>query len=160
MPSGKQILLSVLQEYSQRRQEEPEMHEVTNVLQAALCAHCSTSGETMKKISQIGWLSHSDEDGLVKQGIGVKKSNAFLSDIFEELIQNDEIPKGIKDRFPTLSQEEYSLSLDMIWWLLSSLQYWEELSSVENFGSIDKEEKDKSINAYKRWMENYEKDPW
>lgn len=157
MLSGKQILLSVLQEYSQRRQEEPE---ITDVLQAALCAHCSTSEETMKKISQIGWLSHSDEDGLVKQGVGVKKSNVFLSDIFEELIQNDEIPKGIKDRFPKLSQEEYSLSLDMILWLLSSLQYWEELSSVENFGSIDNEEKDKSINAYKRWMENYEKDPW
>jgi hypothetical protein len=57
MPSGKQVLLKVLQEYSQKRQEESDLKNVSEVVKSALCAHCSTSGETMEKISDLGWLS-------------------------------------------------------------------------------------------------------
>lgn len=160
MPSGKQVLLNLLQKYSQTPQKDSELEEATKDIQSALCAHCSTSGETMEKIIQMGWLSLSDKDGLVKQGLGLKKSNVFISDIFEELIEVDEMPERITKRFPNLTQKEYSTALDMIEWLLSSLQYWEELHAVENGGIIEESEKEKILIGYKRWLDSYKREPW
>jgi len=125
-----------------------------------LCAHCSTSGETMEKIQKVGWLVKSEDDRLIKQGLGLKEPNIFLSDIFEELIEDDQLPTRLTERFPNLSQEQYSTALDMIWWLLSSLQYWEQLSSVENDGELDVKEKNKLLLGYSKWLKNYEEDPW
>ncbi len=84
----------------------------------------------------------------------------LLSDLFEELIEGGKIPERIKYRFPELTQKQYSSSLDIIWWLLSSMQYWDELRSVENNGVLEKDEADKHINAYKKWLENFENEPW
>lgn len=53
MPSGKQVLLSVLEEYSQRRLKDDELSAASDRVKSALCAHCSTSGETMEKIVRV-----------------------------------------------------------------------------------------------------------
>jgi hypothetical protein len=160
MPSGKQVLLKVLQEYSQKRQEESDLKNVSEVVKSALCAHCSTSGETMEKISDLGWLSYTEDGRIVKQGLGLVKPNVFLSDLFEELIEDTKIPERVSARFPNITQDQYTFGLDMIWWVLSSLQYWEELSSVENGGVLEESEAKKLINGYKKWLRSYEKESW
>ncbi|WMS88787.1 hypothetical protein [Pleionea litopenaei] len=160
MPSGKQVLLSVLQKYSQSRQSEDDLEVVSDRVKSALTLHCSTSGETMKKIQKLSWLSSSDESGLIKQGLGVTRGEAFLSDIFEELIEEDEIPKRIKKRFPRLTQEDYSDALDIIGFLLTSLQYWEELSSVEKCGHLDQEESEKLLKGGSMHLKSFSEEPW
>ena len=160
MPSGKQVLLDVLQTLSQNALQPSDLQESSETLRSALCAHCSTSGETMEKIQQVGWLTELEKGEIIKQGLGLVEPNIFLSDLFETLIEEDTIPERVKERFPNLTQQEYSTSLDMIWWLLSSLQYWQELSSVENNGVLEVHEKEKLINGYKNLLRNFEKDPW
>lgn len=160
MPSGKQVLLKVLQQYSQQQQQESDLEQASEVVQSALCLHCSTSGETMEKILEMGWLSYSKDEKLVKQGLGLSEPNVFLSDLFEELIEDDKMPQRIKDRFPEITQQQYDSGLDMIWWLLSSLQYWSQLSSVENQGVLDEAEADKLLKGHKRWLNSFKKEPW
>ena len=160
MPSGKQVLLSVLQQYSQGLQKDSELDEVTDVIKSALCAHCSTSGETMEKIQRMRWLSESEDDDVVKQGLGLEGANVFLSDLVEELIEDDTIPEKIKSRFPEITQVQYTTGLDMIWWLLSSLQYFDELKSVENKGYLDDEDRERMLNDYSKWLDKYKNEPW
>ncbi len=160
MPSGKQVLLSTIQKHSQKCKTDKELNKTTDEIQSALALHCSTSGETIKKIEQIGWLSEKRKKEIVKQGLGLLNSEVFLSDLFEELIEKDTIPKRIKKRFPELTQKEYSVGLDIIWYLLSSLQYWEQLSSVENEGKLDKKEAKKLLKAASRLLKNFKKEPW
>jgi hypothetical protein len=93
------------------------------------------------------------EDGrIVKQGLGLVKPNVFLSDLFEKLIKYTKISERVSARFQNITQDQYTLGLDMIWWVLSSLQYWEELSSVENGGVLEESETEKLINGYKKWL--------
>lgn len=68
----------------------------------------------------------------------MSRTGIFLSDLFEVLIEDDEIPERIQEKFPLLTQAEFSDALDLIWYLLSSLQHLEELNSVENRGNLDK----------------------
>jgi hypothetical protein len=160
MPSGKQVLLSVLQKYSQSKQENIDLASVSDRVKSALALHCSTAGETMAKLEKLSWLSESSESEVVKQGLGLSKGKVFLSDLFEELIQEDEIPARVKNRFPSLTQEDYSDSLDMIWSLLSSLQYWDELSSVENDGQLDQLESEKLLKTGSKSLKSFGEDPW
>ncbi len=160
MASGKQILLFVLQELSQRSHSDNDLVEASDRVKSALCAHCSTSGETMEQIKNIAWLSETDKDGLIKQGLGISKSEVFLSDIFAELIIDEKIPDRIRNRFPKLTQDEYTTSLDMIWNLFSAIQYWEQLSSVENEGILNINEIENSLKSYSKWIKSYDKEPW
>ncbi|RKZ42343.1 MAG: hypothetical protein DRQ49_02180 [Gammaproteobacteria bacterium] len=121
MPSGKQILLSVLQEISQHNHKN-------------------------------------NESGVVKQGLGISKPNVFLSDLFSELMEDDVLPERIKKRFPELTQEEYSGGLDIIWFLLSAFQYWEELKGVENEGVLDKKESERLLKASSRQLKLFGED--
>ncbi len=114
----------------------------------------------MEKISKVSWLSKSDEGGVIKQGLGLSKQGLFLSDLFEEITAKETIPDHVKKKFPSLSQEDYNSGVDMIWYLLSSIQYWGELSSVENNGILDPQESKKMLDGYERWMRNFEIDPW
>lgn len=160
MPSGKQVLLKILQDYSQQRLADNDLEQASETIRSALCGLCSTSSETMEEIQEMGWLSYSDDGELVKQGLGLVKADVFLSDLFEELIEDNEIPDRIKERFPELTQQQYSSGLDMIWWFLSSVQYWEELSPVENGGVLEDDKAKEHLNNYKNWLKRYEKEPW
>lgn len=160
MPSGKQILLFELQKLSQTKTLEADTDQAVERLKSALCLHCSTSSETMEQIQRVSWLSEHDEEGLVKQGIGLSDSQVFISDLFEELSTDEDIPMRIKDRFPTLSKEDYSVGMNIIWQLLSSLQYWEELSTVENKGKLEIHESENLMATYTNALKNFEKEPW
>lgn len=159
MASGKQVLLSVLQEYSQRKTEKSDLDEVTDRVKAALLVHCSSSNEALNKVEKLAWLSQDDGNGPVKQGLGLSSSGVFLSDIFEELVEDDELPERLKKRFPALTQDDFSDALEFIWWLLSAVQFWNELSSVENEGNLDLSEREKLVNGYRKMLKHFRNDP-
>ncbi len=160
MPSGKQILLKTLQEVSQKKQEKSSLLEITEKIKCALMLHCSTSGSSIKQIEKLAWLSKNEGPKVEKQGLGLKHNGIFLSDLFEELISPEKVPENIKVRFPDLAEKDYFDGLDIIWSLLSSLQYWDELSTVENKGVLDEEEADKLLNATSEHLVTYRNEPW
>jgi hypothetical protein len=72
MPSGKQILLSLLRTYSQLGVEDPAREEATDRLKAGLLLHGSTAEETWAKVERVAWLQadRSQGLGLARTGIG------------------------------------------------------------------------------------------
>ena len=159
MPSGKQILLSVLQELSQKR--STDLHEATDRLNPAMLVHASTAYETWFTVEKHGWLSETDADydDSVRQGIGLRESNVFLSDLFECIVDSPEVASKVKEKYPQLSQEDYEDATSMIWQLLSALQYYSELDSVENDGKLDLEERDRFITCYLKKLKRHREDP-
>ena len=160
MPSGKQILLDELKKMSQRRLDKSDLAKAEDRIRSALCAHCSTSGDTMKQISRVGWINKNGEDGLIKQGLGLADGDILFSDLLEEIISDENIPDRVKKRFPSITSEQYVTGLDMIWYMLTAFEYWEYLSELENGGDIDTQESEKILSKYSEWQKCYEKDPW
>ena len=60
MPSGKQILLSILSELSQKR--SPDLNEATDRLNPAMLVHASTAYDTWFKVEKHSWLHEGDSD--------------------------------------------------------------------------------------------------
>ncbi|NES85805.1 MAG: hypothetical protein F6K10_32895 [Moorea sp. SIO2B7] len=150
MPSGKQILQSVLAELSQSEQTEDSLDFISDRVRAALLINCSTASETWFTVEKMGWISEYEDDELIKQGLGIKSKRIFLSDLFEYLVEDGIIPESVKRRFPDLSQEEFNDATFIIWHILSSLQYWKELSVVENGGVLALKDREKMIESYLR----------
>lgn len=159
MPSGKQVLLYLLQKFSQKVQNEEDLFEVSEDLRAALLLHGSTPDHMWFNVERIAWLSEEDEDGPIRQGLGLRGKNIFLSDIFESMTYDDEIPENVKRDFPNLTKDEFTSATDIMWLLLSSTQWFDCLSSVENNGQLDmKQVKDWMI-SYRQKMNLFRKDP-
>jgi hypothetical protein len=56
MPSGKQILLSLLRTYSQQEVTATTQHEATDRLKAGLLLQCSTAEETWATVERVAWI--------------------------------------------------------------------------------------------------------
>ena len=160
MPSGKQVLLDVLGNLSQKATESSACEEVSETLRAALCAHRSTSSEAMEQILRTQWKSDSIDGEVLRQGIAIGSSGVFISDLFEELIQNRDMPTHLRERFPELSQADYESGLDTIWALLSAVQFWKELESVENSGDFEREASERVLDGFRSWLKSYREEPW
>ena len=158
MPSGKQALISLLTQYSQEETEQDDMEEVSNRVKSALCAHCSTSGENMKMILDLSWLSDEDEGSVIRQGLGLIGSHTFLTDLYDEIISDDGLLDRLASKNPNLSKDTINSGVSVIWHLLSSLQYWSELKKVESDYSSD--DFNKMLDGYAKWLANYQKEPW
>ena len=158
MPSGKQALISLLTQYSQEKTEQDDIDEVSNRVKSALCAHCSTSGESMKMISDLSWLSEESDGSVIRQGLGLIGSNTFLTDLYDEIISDDGLLDRLLSKNPNLSKDTISSGVRVIWYLLSSLQYWSELKEVESENSAD--DFNRMLDGYAKWLANYQKEPW
>jgi hypothetical protein len=160
MPSGKQILLSVLSELSQHGQEDGVNRDSDKILRAALLFHCSTADETWARVSNTAWLKDVDDQGKsIREGIGLANESIFLSDIIEQLREEAQMPETLKARFPNLSPERYGEALETIWHLLSALQYWEGLASVENGGHLDLAERNRMLQNMLSKLKLYQANP-
>ncbi|MCP4264200.1 MAG: hypothetical protein GY777_01260 [Candidatus Brocadiaceae bacterium] len=62
MPSGKQVLLHLLQKFSQQVQDEEDLSEVSEDLRVALLLHGSTPDDMWFKVERMAWLSKKDEE--------------------------------------------------------------------------------------------------
>lgn len=96
MPSGKQVLLSVLCELSQGAACPPVDREASDKLRAAFFLHGSTASESWQAIDGVEWSA--DFDNLRH---GITYDSIFLSDLFEELTSPADMPSHIKDKFLT-----------------------------------------------------------
>jgi len=131
MPSGKQILLGVLSELSQGSKPPPTSPEISDKVRAAFLLHGSTASESWPAVDHIQWSVENDERGKpVRRGITY--DGIFLSDLFEELTGPEGIPSHVASKYPGLSPERYQEAVWVIWLILSSVQWFEYLASVED----------------------------
>lgn len=164
MPSGKQILLSLLTEYSQRKTASADLETATQRIKAGLLLHGSSSNAMWKMVDQMAWLDRLNEtEGrpsyLSGQGLGLKKSGHLLSELFALMTESSDIPEHIKADCPELTPDAYKAGLHMIWLLLHALEWSSEMVEVEDNGALDAEEKERLIEAYERKLTDFQNDP-
>ena len=159
MPSGKQILLSLLQDCSQRLVEGAEIADVTDRLKAGLLLHGSTPDEMWFHAERMTWLSKVEDGEITKQGLGLKDKDIFLSDLFNYIVWDEDIPRKVKEEIPNITQKEYNSAIHIIGCLLSSLQWYECLSSVENAGNLDQKTSEKLIASYRKKLAAFRENP-
>jgi hypothetical protein len=158
MPSGKQILLSLLNECSQRLVEGQDVEVVSEQLKAGLLLHGSTPDEMWFHVDRMAWISENEDGEIVRQGLGLREKNIFLSDLFECMVSN-EIPDKVIEEYPNLTKNEYNSATSIIWCLLSSLQFFSQLISVENDGNLDEDQAEKLIDGYRKKLEKFRENP-
>lgn len=159
MPSGKQILLSLLKDCSQRLVEGAEIEEVTDRLKAGLLLHGSTPDEMWFHVERVAWLSEIEKGEITRQGMGLSDKSVFLSDLFEYIVWDEAIPRKVKEEIPEITQKEYNSATQIMWCLLSSLQWYKCLSSVENEGHLDKDASEKLLASYRKKLAAFRKEP-
>lgn len=159
MPSGKQILLEVLLEASQRKTSDSDIATATERIRAALLLHGSTGGDAWDDADNLTWASERNSDGeVLRQGLALKESDLFLSDLFETIIESDEVPEHVTMAHPDLTPKQYHRATRFIWLLLSSVQWFEELSSVEGEG-LDKADAERLIQNYIEKLNHFRDHP-
>src|SRR6478735_2541230 len=144
MPSGKQILLSLLRTYSQQGVDAITQREVTDRLKAGLLLHGSTAEETWAMVERVEWVR---EDGV--QGLGVARTGTLALAIFEALVADHVLPEHVARKFPGLSQADYEAAVFVLWALVSQVCFYDELRSVENGGALDEAESERLITNYR-----------
>ena len=159
MPSGKQILLSLLSEYSQRETVSENLSNVSDRIRAGLLLHCSTAEETWFKVDKIAWLSE-DDNGVSRQGLGFEKQRVFFTDLIDELSVDERLFTIVKEKFPELTKSDIDDAMFFIWHILSSIQFFTELSSVENDGELDPSEKEFLLENYQSKWKLFKDDPY
>jgi len=164
MASGKQILLSLLTEYSQKKTEQDQILEITERIKAGLLLHGSTAKFMWPTVEELTWVEKTPNielgDSEVKQqGLGLQNTDLLLSDLFSLITENTEIPENIKEIYPELTSEAYKAGIHSIWSLLKALEWSKTYEDVENFGKLDESEKEGFLESCTRKLVEYRKDP-
>lgn len=162
MPSGKQILLHFLQKYSLGVQRHEKTEEISENIRVGLLMHGSTNDEMWQNVDTIEWGAKvNNQEEIYCQGISIKNKSIFLTDLFEHMIWDAEesIPPKVKERFPELTQSEYEAAISIISLLLSSFEWSDHLSKIEQGGKIDTETLEKHLKSYKKKMRLYRENP-
>lgn len=154
MPSGKQILLSLLQTYSQQGVDAIAQPEVTDRLKAGLLLHASTAEETWAQVERIAWVR-----GEGVQGLGVARTGTLALAIFEALIGDHLLPEHVAREFPGLSQADYEAAVLVLWAVVSQVCFYDGVNSVENGGALDQAESERLIANYREKLALHRKDP-
>jgi hypothetical protein len=154
MPSGKQILLSLLRTYSQQGVDPTNLSEATDRLRAGLLLHGSTAEETWAKVERVAWV-RADR----VQGLGLERTGTPILDILEALLGDEVMPTHVAQQFPALSQEDYEAAVFVLWALVSQVSFVQELNSVENRGELDEEASEDLIANYREKLAMYRKGP-
>lgn len=164
MPSGKQILLSLLTEHSQCKTAPGDIEAVTQRMKAGLLLHGSSSNAMWKMTDELAWLERLNEtEGkpsyLETQGLGLADSGLLLSELFELMTQTSDIPEDIQAIYPELTEEAYQAGVHSIWLLLRAVEWAAALENLEDNGVLNELEKDDLIEAYERKLIAFQNDP-
>ena len=159
MPSGKQILLEVLRDTSQSLTSGSNIEDVAERIRAAMLLHGSTGGEAWNDADDLTWASECDGEGRVlKQGLALKQGYLFLSGLFETIVEPDDIPTHVSSAHPELTRQQYHRATRFMWLVLSSIQWFEELSSVEGDG-LDSIQAETIIRSYIKKLNHFREHP-
>jgi hypothetical protein len=159
MPSGKQVLLYFLEQYSQKLQNDEDLEEVSENLRIALLLHGSTATDMWFNVEKIGWISESDEYGGQRQGLGLKGKQIFLSDLFDCMTSDAEMPEQVKAKFPQLTQAEFDSAIHILWLQLLASEWHSSYSTIENEGEIDLVQVEKWMKSYRAKLRAFRADP-
>jgi len=136
MPSGKQILLRLLSELSQGATPPPTGLEIADKVRAAFLLDGSTASESWSAVEHIDWSaghwSAGPDEPSMQVRAGITYDGIFLSDLFEELTYPDGIPLHVASKYPELTPERYKEAMRFIWLILSSVQWFACVASVED----------------------------
>ena len=134
--SGKQVLLDALRALSTRLTPDEELPAASRWLRVGLLAHGSTAEESFEKVSRLVWASEQDERGtVVRQGVATR-SGAFLADVLESIFEVPEVANHLRS-VHGLSDEEIEAAEHALWAVLSAVQMFSELRSIEVDEPID-----------------------
>ena len=156
MPSGKQVLIDFLSQLAISGPTSDPDGELTDELRACLLLRGSTADDAWPMVEKICWTSQQDDGKVVRQGVALENHSLFLADLLETITDPDEIPSHVAAAYPTLTLEEYSAATDCMWLMLSSLQWYKELSSVEKH---DPAERDRMTNSLRYMLLSYRQNP-
>lgn len=161
MPSGKQVLLHFLEQYSLALQNDEDLTEVSENLRVALLLHGSTPDHMWYTVERLEWASELDEDKkeVTRQGLAIKGKKIFLSDLLYHITEDENIPKTVKEAFPELTQEEYNSATHVMYLMLSAMDWSKYDSQVENDGKLDLEALEKFKKSYKKKLKYFRDDP-
>ena len=164
MPSGKQILVSLLSEYSQKKTVKNQLEKITERVKAGLLLHGSTAKFMWPTVEQLTWVEQTPDiaqgdDEVKKQGLGLKDADLLLSDFFSVITEGEEIPDHIKENYPEITKEAYTAGIHIIWSLLKALEWSKTYEDAENLGKLDESEKESMIAVYERKLIEYRNDP-
>lgn len=164
MAIGKQILLSLLSEYSQKKTSKQQLGKVIERIKSGLLLHGSTAKFMWPTVEQLTWVEQTPDieqgdDEVKKQGLGLKDTDLLLSDLFGLITENEEIPGNIKEIYPELTKEAYQAGTHIIWSLLKALEWSKTYEDVENSGTLDTNEKERFLTIYQKKLEEYRNDP-
>ena len=164
MPSGKQILVSLLSEYSQKKTVKNQLEKITERVKAGLLLHGSTAKLMWPTVEQLTWIEQTPDieqgdDEVKKQGLGLKDADLLLSDFFSVITEGEEIPDHIKENYPEITKEAYTAGIHIIWSLLKALEWSKTYEDAENLGKLDESEKESMIAVYERKLIEYRNDP-
>lgn len=154
MPSGKQILLSLLRTCSQLGVDPKSQSEATERLKAGLLLHGSTADETWAKVERVAWLRTERV-----QGLGLARTGTPVLAILEALVGEEVMPERVAQKFPEISQQDYEAAVFVLWALVSQVSFFEELKSVENGGDLDVAASERQIDSYRPKLAAYREDP-
>ena len=159
MSSGKQVLLHLLEKYSQKLQADEDLDEVSEDLRVALLLHGSTPDDMWFNVERVSWLSKGEDEDVSRQGLGIKGKNIFLSDIFESMSYKAGLFDNVKDDFPNLTEAEYLSALQIIWLIITATEWFSGYESIENDGKLDFEQMEIYLKSYKKKMKLFRDNP-
>jgi hypothetical protein len=128
--SGKQVLLEIVRGLSTRKLLDDQLADATQQVRAGLLLHGSTAEESFEHMSHLGWVSREDEWGRKRQGIG-SGSGVLLTEFLGQLLGAPNLEAHVRGALPSLSSREYLALEHALWCVVSALQMYEELNSVE-----------------------------
>lgn len=162
MASGKQILIHFLKKYSLQKTKKEDLAEVSENIRVGLLLHGSTPKEMWQIVDKIEWGEETadESDEVITQGLRIKDKNISLPELLDYITWKSEhkVPKRVAKRFPELTQSEYYAATRIIGLVLSSIEWSEWLSEVENGGKLDSVEINKYLKSYKEKLGYYRED--
>lgn len=161
MTIGQHILLSLLSEYTKSKTPSEELEDVSDRLKAGLLLHGSSSNAMWKTVDELTWISVTDEkkNDTKRQGLGLKQQNLPLSDVFDLMTQNSNIPDALKAEYPKLTHEAYQAGVQTIWLLLRALEWSHNGTNNDIADDFNSKMKEDLIASYIRKIEEYKSAP-
>lgn len=135
------------------------MDDVSARFVAGLLLHGSTADETWIALDRIGWIEGETEMRGFRQGPGLREGKVFLADLFEVMTESEEIPEAVKRAFPSLSQQDHSSAILVMWLMLSACQFYPEFERVENAGKLDPDDESRLVESMVRKLRHFRDDP-
>ena len=133
--SGKQVLLEIIGRLSTSKLEDHELPGATDQTRAGLLLHGSTAEESFEHMANLQWGSAEDDWGRKRQGIA-SKSGVLLTEFLDAIRESPGLESHVRRALPCLSLEEYAALEHTLWVVVSALQMYEELNTVEVDGDL------------------------